>query len=71
MIALQSDSKLVIDAIEKNYVKNENFKALLEEIVNLGAAFPYFFVKWIPNNQNHHADRLAREAIHMQHKKST
>lgn len=63
MIAFQTDSQIVVDAMEKNYVKNEQFKPLLEQITALTANFSYVFIKWIPSEQNKHADRLAREAI--------
>src|SRR5699024_5047760 len=66
MIAIQSDSQIVVNAIENNYVKNPLFKPFLDEIKILSKSFPYVFVKWVPNVQNKHADHLARKAIQMQ-----
>lgn len=66
ILAFQSDSQVVVDAMEKNYVKNELFKPLLDEIIILQHDFPHTFIKWIPSEQNKHADRLAREAIQKQ-----
>ena len=63
IIAIQSDSQLVVDAVEKNYVKNETYNQLLTNIMELLQSFPLFFIKWIPSNQNKQADRLARQAI--------
>ncbi len=66
IISLQSDSQLVIDAIEKKFVKNSRYKALLENIMENATHFPYVFPKWIPAKQNYHADRLAKQAIQQQ-----
>lgn len=66
ILALQTDSQIVVDSIEKNYVKNPLFKPLLAQINDLKETFPLFFIIWIPNEQNKHADRLAREAIYSQ-----
>lgn len=63
IIALQSDSQLVVQAIEKRFVKNKQYKNLLEKILHQTEHFPYVFAKWIPSRQNFHADRLARQAI--------
>src|SRR5690625_5059529 len=61
--SFQSDSQLVVRAIEKNFVKNELYRPVLNEIMEKTEALPYFFIKWIPGNQNVHADRLAKQAI--------
>ncbi|MFB1049357.1 ribonuclease HI family protein [Paraliobacillus sp. JSM ZJ581] len=63
IISIRSDSKLVVDMIEKAYTKNKMFYPLLDEILRLIPQFPYCFIKWIPDNQNNHADRLARIAL--------
>lgn len=66
IISCHSDSRLVVDAIDKTYVKNERYKQLLATIMEKAAIFPYFFIKWIPSNQNKHADQLAKRAIYEQ-----
>lgn len=68
VLAFQSDSQIVVDSIEKNYVKNPAFKSLLDEINELKQSFVHFFIKWIPSRQNKHADQLARAAIRKQEK---
>lgn len=65
-LAFQTDSQLVADAVDKNHVKNEIFQPLLEKINQLKKPFSFCFVKWIPSEQNKHADRLAREAVFSQ-----
>jgi len=62
-VSLRSDSKIVVSSIEKRYVKNEQFKPLLEQILHLADQFDMFFVKWIPDKENRAADALAREAV--------
>lgn len=66
IIALQSDSQLVIQGIEKRFVKNEQYHELLHQVLERIAYFPYVFAKWIPGKQNFHADRLAKKAIQQQ-----
>ncbi|GAB3057318.1 ribonuclease HI family protein [Virgibacillus ainsalahensis] len=63
ILSFRSDSKLVVDTIDKDFTKNERFLPLLEKIKQEANAFPYFFIKWIPEKQNNHADQLARKAI--------
>ncbi|QKY70711.1 ribonuclease HI family protein [Lentibacillus sp. CBA3610] len=63
ILSFRSDSKLVVDAIEDGFVKNSAYQPLLAAINEKASDFPYFFIKWIPEKQNYHADRLARQAI--------
>ncbi|SFL86030.1 ribonuclease HI [Gracilibacillus orientalis] len=63
IISFRSDAKVVVDAIENEYVKNDIFQSYLNQINQLSSSFPYFFIKWIPEKQNKHADELARKAL--------
>lgn len=63
LISMRSDSKIVVASIEKQYVKNEEFKPYLEQAIQHIETIDMFFIKWIPDNQNKAADALAREAI--------
>ena len=63
ILSFRSDSKLVVDVIEKQFTKNSKFRPILATINQLTISFPYFFIKWIPEKQNTNADRLARKAI--------
>ncbi len=62
-ISVRSDSKIVVSSIEKNYVKNEEFKPYLQHAQTLIEEFELFFIKWIPDKENKAADALARAAI--------
>ncbi len=63
IVSVRSDSKVVVASIEKEYVKNEEFKPFLEQALKLASNFDLFFIKWIPDGQNKAADALARKAI--------
>ncbi|HWL23995.1 MAG TPA: ribonuclease HI family protein [Ureibacillus sp.] len=63
IVSIRSDSKIVVASIEKQYVKNEEYKPLLDKVIQLTNDFDLFFIKWIPDNQNRAADTLARQAI--------
>lgn len=63
--SFHSDSQLVVDMIEKRYTKNATYQPLLAIVLEKISLFPHFFIKWIPSKQNFHADRLAKQAIHM------
>lgn len=64
IISVRSDSKLVVDLVNRGNYKKEPFKSLLAEAMIKVDSFPHCFVKWIPEQQNKQADRLARHAIH-------
>lgn len=66
ILSFRSDSKIVVDTIEKDFTKNKTFQPLLETINTAKKDFPYFFIKWIPNQENKHADILAKQAIQTQ-----
>ena len=63
LISVRSDSKIVVASIEKQYVKNEEYKPFLEKALQLIDTIDLFFIKWVPDSQNKAADALAREAI--------
>ena len=63
LVSMRSDSKIVVTSVEKAYVKNDDFKPLLDRALQLIEEIDLFFIKWIPDNQNKAADALAREAI--------
>lgn len=66
IISLQSDSQLVVQAMEKRFVKNKLYQKLLDKILHRTNSFAHVFAKWIPNKQNFQADRLAKLAIQKQ-----
>lgn len=68
ILSFRTDSQIVVDAIESGYTKNSLFQPLLSDIIEKGNQFPLYFFKWIASKQNHHADRLAKQAIYKNEK---
>ncbi|GAF23900.1 MULTISPECIES: ribonuclease HI family protein [Shouchella] len=62
-LLVQTDSRLVSEAIEKRYVKRKQFDPYVKKAQELIEAFDLFFIKWVPSKQNKKADELARLAI--------
>jgi len=62
-ILIHSDSKIVVQTIEKRYTKNLLFQPYLETFQQLEKNFPLLLIKWIPESQNKGADSLARQAL--------
>ena len=65
VISVRTDSKHVADAMEKEYVKKEPYRQLLNQVLELSTQFSLFFIKWIPESQNKSADLLSRKAVLM------
>ncbi|GIN91981.1 ribonuclease H [Siminovitchia terrae] len=67
IISVRSDSSLVVDAVENEFVRNKKYTPLLETVLRLSKSFDLFFIKWIPSKENKKADELAKKAIRMNH----
>ncbi|KHE66803.1 ribonuclease HI family protein, partial [Halobacillus sp. BBL2006] len=52
IISIRSDAKIVVDTMEKNFTKNDQFRPIFDEILRLQEEFPYVFYKWIPEKNN-------------------
>ncbi|MGV3464421.1 MAG: reverse transcriptase-like protein [Heyndrickxia sp.] len=68
IISVRSDSKAVVQAVEKEFAKKEPYRTLLEEAMTLAKQLELFFIKWVPSSENKTADELARKAIRMNKK---
>lgn len=66
MVSVRSDSKVVVQSMEKEFTKNEQYAPLLQQSLTLAKHFDFFFIKWIPDSSNRTADTLARQAIQAQ-----
>ncbi|WP_078428190.1 reverse transcriptase-like protein [Alkalihalobacterium alkalinitrilicum] len=62
-VSFRTDSQLIDQAVEKRYVKKEQYQKLLDEALTYIDQFDLFFLKWIPSNQNKNADELSRQAV--------
>lgn len=61
---LFSDSKVVVETIDKNYSHNPLFKPYLKRIQELIQKFDLLIIQWLPEKQNKGADNLARQGLH-------
>ncbi|ULG70989.1 ribonuclease HI family protein [Macrococcus brunensis] len=59
-VILKSDSRIVVDSVQKNYTKNPKFKPYLSDYRQLKDKFDLLIIDWIPREQNKHADHVAR-----------
>lgn len=66
MVSVRSDSQIVVQSVEREFVKNPLYKNYLTEILKLTNLFDFFFIKWIPTAENRAADALAKKAIRKQ-----
>ena len=66
MVSVRSDSTVVVQSMEKRFVKNEQYAPYLKQALKLADKFDFFFIKWIADATNKTADKLAREAIFVQ-----
>lgn len=62
-IIYQSDSKIVIQSLEKEYVKNQKYKHLLDYILLMKKDWIQFYPSWIPEAENRGADALAKQSL--------
>ncbi|WP_026689731.1 reverse transcriptase-like protein [Alteribacter aurantiacus] len=66
IVSLRTDSQIVADAVDKQYVKRDEFNVYLAKaLAIINDHFDYCFVKWIPSKQNKEADVLSKRAIKM------
>lgn len=66
IVSARSDSQIVVQSVERQFVKNPLYKKYLADILRLTEQFDYFFIKWIPTAENRAADALAKKAIQKQ-----
>lgn len=62
-VSFRTDSQYVSRAVEKEFVKNQQFAPLLQEALGLTKQLDLFFIKWIPSSENKSADELSRAAV--------
>ncbi|KAF1296051.1 ribonuclease HI [Enterococcus sp. JM4C] len=62
-ITIYSDSKVVVQTIDKNYTGNPLFVPYLEQFQALAEQFSLLLIQWIPEGKNKGADNLARQGL--------
>lgn len=61
---IYTDSQLIEDAVNRNFVKNKHFKPYLEQFNQQAEMFELCFVKWVPRGQNKEANQLAQQTLY-------
>lgn len=64
ILSIRTDSKLVVDLIDKGTYKKEPFASLVSQAIEKMDTFEHCFIKWVPEAQNKQADKLAKQALH-------
>ncbi|TSB47008.1 reverse transcriptase-like protein [Alkalicoccobacillus porphyridii] len=67
--SFRTDSQLIDEAVEKQFVRNPLYKPYLASALKKIDQFELFYLKWIPSKTNRNADRLARLAVEKQKRK--
>lgn len=62
-IFVYSDSKILVQTVDKNYTNNPDFQHLFTEIQQLLPNFNLLILQWIPESKNKGADHLARQGL--------
>lgn len=63
-----SDSKIVVQSVEKEYVKEPQYQKYLTSILGRFQLATLAFIQWLPDKENKGADVLARQALLQQGK---
>lgn len=63
LIFCHSDSKMLVDAVEKRYSRKGKHQLHLQTVFKQLENFSQFYLKWIPEKDNNGADQLARKGM--------
>ena len=69
VLLIYSDSKAVVEAMEKQYAKNPVHASIIERVFQQTESCTYIFCRWLPTKDNRAADELAKRAIHLTEEK--
>lgn len=68
-VIIQTDSRVISDSFDKNFVKNRTYKYYFDKVNSNINHFELFLINHIPRKQNKKADVLAKEALFKQKRK--
>lgn len=63
-----SDSRIVVESVEKEHVKEARYQSFLVSILARYREIELAFIQWVPEKENRGADALAKQALHRQGK---
>ncbi|AZP05473.1 ribonuclease HI family protein [Jeotgalibaca ciconiae] len=64
LVLCHSDSKMLVDAVNKRFTSNDKYKELLSRSLELVSRFSDFHIKWVPEKNNKGAHQLAKNALY-------
>ncbi|HJE19679.1 ribonuclease HI family protein [Aliicoccus persicus] len=62
-VIVYTDSKIIVDSIEKRFVKNKVFKPFLQQVLQLEHDFTLMIVSHLARKNNAEADHLAKQQL--------
>lgn len=65
---IYTDSKIIADTFNKNYVKDKRYRTYYEKIMMLESKFQLFLISLLPREANRHADSLAKARLYKESK---
>lgn len=65
LVSFASDSKLVIQSLDKRYAKH--YQSQVDELLALIATFDQVIWQWVPERDNRGAHMLAQQGLHAAH----
>lgn len=68
-LIVYTDSKIIVDTFDKQYVKNKVFKSYYDRVVLLTNALDMFIITHTPRKNNRGADKLAKDRLFKERKK--
>lgn len=63
-VILHTDSKIITDSFDKQYVKNKKYRAYFDRIRSITDDFDLFLISHTPRERNRSADHLAKKALY-------
>lgn len=63
-LLVYTDSKIIVDTFDKNFVKNKVFKSYYDKTIHLTNTLDMFIITHTPRKNNNGADRLAKDRLY-------
>lgn len=63
-VLVYTDSQIVVDSMDKRFVKNKKFKPYLNDVLSMEKHFDLMFVSHLARKENNRADKLAKEQLY-------
>lgn len=68
-LIVYTDSKIIVDTFDKQYVKNKTFKSYYDRVLPLTKQLDMFIITHRPRKSNRGADKLAKDRLYKERKR--